>query len=331
MGGFDVFRATYDPFTNEWSEPVNLGYPINTPDDDIYFVTSKDSKRAYYSSVREDGMGYTDIYMIVSPESIKNVQPDAKPVVKEPVDTTVTVASNTNNIQPDPEPQTQPQPEPTVKPDTKKDLTPLKFVVSVVDAAQNTPLDAKVRLVGAKDNIVVGMTPVGSGVYEFNVNSEAAKDYRLSVEKEGYVFQNITVKLAGASAEAKTVNRTIEMRKVAVNVTGVLRNLYFDFDKATFKTESYTELNKLESMMRENPNMKVEIGGHTDSIGTRDYNLYLSRRRAEAVKDFLTKKGIDARRVKAVGYGKSKPLVSNDDEQDGRELNRRVEFKILSN
>ncbi|NJM25673.1 MAG: hypothetical protein HC859_09470 [Bacteroidia bacterium] len=61
MGGHDIFKATYDPQTNEWTEPQNLGYPINTPDDDIYFVSSKDSKRAYYSSVRDDGMGYTDI------------------------------------------------------------------------------------------------------------------------------------------------------------------------------------------------------------------------------------------------------------------------------
>ena len=83
--------------------------------------------------------------------------------------------------------------------------------------------------------------------------------------------------------------------------------------------------------MRSNPGMSVEIGGHTDAISTRDYNMYLSRKRAEAVKDFLTKKGIDARRIKAVGYGKTRPLASNDDELEGRQLNRRVEFKVLSN
>src|SRR5690606_31672895 len=75
MGGFDIFKSVYDPMTNEWSEPENLGYPINTPDDDVYFVTSKDSKRAYYSSVREDGIGYTDIYMITIPEGLKNLPP----------------------------------------------------------------------------------------------------------------------------------------------------------------------------------------------------------------------------------------------------------------
>jgi outer membrane protein OmpA-like peptidoglycan-associated protein len=111
----------------------------------------------------------------------------------------------------------------------------------------------------------------------------------------------------------------------------ILRNIYFDFDKATFKTESYTELNKLEAMLSQNQNIVMEIAGHTDAIGTKAYNKYLSLKRAQAVKDYLTKKGINTRRIKAVGYGKSKPLASNDDEQGGRELNRRVEFKVLQN
>jgi outer membrane protein OmpA-like peptidoglycan-associated protein len=184
---------------------------------------------------------------------------------------------------------------------------------------------------GAGDNVVVGVKNAGTGVFEFSVNNKSAKDYRLSVESDGYAFQNITVRVDGASAEPKTVNRKVEMRKLQPQVVSVLRNIYFDFDKATFKTESYTELNKLETMLRQNPNMTCEIGGHTDGVGTKNYNLFLSRKRAEAVKDYLTKKGIDTRRIKAVGYGKTKPLVSNDDEEDGRELNRRVEFKVLTN
>ena len=149
------------------------------------------------------------------------------------------------------------------------------------------------------------------------------------MEASGYVFVNQTFKLDGASAQEKTVNRTIELRKIAVGVSSILRNIYFDFDKATFKTESYTELNKLEAMLVQNGTMSVEIAGHTDAVGTKEYNQYLSLKRAQAVKDYLTKKGIDSRRVKPVGYGKSKPLASNDDESGGRELNRRVEFKVL--
>lgn len=380
MGGYDVFKSSYNPDKNEWSEPTNLGYPINTPDDDVFFVSSKDGKRAYYSSVREDGMGYTDIYVITIPEGLKNTTAETpkKQPEKPPVDTTA-VAVNVPKEEPKKEEpkvepkkeepkvepvKEQPKEEPKVepkkeepkvepkkeepkvepkkeepkvqpkkeepKPEPKKTI-PLKYVVTVVDAEGKGALNAKVKMVGAKDNVVVGLVDKGNGVYEFNVTSGKAKDYRLSVEREGYLFQNFTIKLEGAGTAEKTVNRTIELRKLSVNATSILRNLYFDFDKATFKTESYTELNKLEAMMQQNQNLVVEIGGHTDAVGTKEYNLFLSRKRAEAVKDYLTKKGVDTRRIKVVGYGKTRPLASNDDEDEGRELNRRVELKVLSN
>ena len=298
MGGFDIYKSVFDEATNEWSEPENLGYPINTPDNDIYFVSTKDGKRAYYSSVREDGLGYDDIFMITIPEVVAAKEPDPLPdVVVEEV----------------------------------KQKYPLRYLVKVVDIATNQSLDAKVRLQGLRDNIVVAGSSGEPGTTEFLIRAEETKDYRLSVELEGYVFVNQNVRLDGVSEQERTVTRTVELRKLTTGVVSVLRNIYFDFDKATFKTESYTELNKLERMMAENPGLKVEIAGHTDAVGTAAYNKLLSQRRAEAVKDFLTKKGIDPRRITAVGYGKSKPLASNDDEAEGRELNRRVEFKVLGN
>ncbi|MBT1690261.1 OmpA family protein [Fulvivirgaceae bacterium PWU37] len=359
MGGFDVFRATFDPASNEWSEPENLGYPINTPDDDVFFVASKDGKRAYYSSVREDGMGYLDIYMITIPDGLKNLASKTTPTpvkepdpIKEPTPDPVTVARNDQTKEPTTvEPVTPPvndptktdatkQPtkepvktepvktEPKVAP-VKKETIPLKYEVTIVDSDSKTPVNAKVKLVGAKDNVIVPLTNNGNGVYTFSVKSQQPKDYRLSVDADGYIFVNQNVRIAGASTDEKTVGRTIELRKISIGATSILRNLYFDFDKATFQTESYTELNKLEAMMRSNPDMQIEIGGHADAVGTKAYNLFLSRKRAEAVKDYLTKKGVDARRIKATGYGKSRPLASNDDEEEGRELNRRVEFTVL--
>lgn len=330
MGGYDIFKTTYNPNKNEWTEPQNLGYPINTPDDDVFFSTSPDGKRAYYSSIRDDGMGYTDIYIITIPEGLKNTEPVVKAPVETPKDT-ATVAVVKTPVEQVKTPVKEPVKEPVVK-EPKKEIKPVKYIVSVVDAADNKPLAAKVKMAGLKDNVIVGSTPTGNtGVYEFNIKSAKAKDYRLSAELEGYIFQNQSVKVEGATDQEKTLTKTISMRKLSVGVSSILRNLYFDFDKASLKTESYNELNKLETMMRQNQNLMVEIGGHTDSYGTKDYNLYLSQKRANAVKDFLTRKGIDARRIKAVGYGKSKPLASNDDEEEGRELNRRVEFKVLSN
>jgi outer membrane protein OmpA-like peptidoglycan-associated protein len=304
MGGYDIFKSIFDEATAEWSEPENLGYPINTPDNDSFYVTTKDGKRAYYSSVREDAVGYDDIYMITIPDQPVATTKQPEPVVTEPVV------------------------EPVIS-EPQKQVMPLRYVVQVVDAEGGQPLEAKVKLQGLKDNIVVGSTLKEKGIVEFKIND--AKDYRLSVESEGYMFVNQTVKLEGASEQEKVVNRTVEMRKLQTGMVSILRNIYFDFDKATFKQESYNELNKLERMMAQNPAMQVEIGGHTDVVGSKNYNKFLSQKRAEAVKDFLTKKGIDTRRIKAVGYGSSKPLASNDDEKEGRELNRRVEFKVMGN
>lgn len=315
MGGHDIFKSVFNPETNEWSDPENLGYPINTPDDDVYFVASADGKRAYYSSVREDGMGYTDIYMIVIPEGLKDTEP-------------IVAAADTTSTKPV-EPQEPVEKDPVTVPEKPAATMPLHYVVSVVDAESQSPLNARVRLQGLRDNVIVASTPAGDGVTDFTIAGPQEKQYRLSVELDGYVFVNETVTLPGAGTEPRTINRTVALRKLAVGVSGVLRNIYFDFDKWSFTSESYNELNKLERMMQQNPNIRVEISGHTDNIGTKTYNMYLSRKRAEAVKDFLTGKGIDARRIKATGYGETRPLASNDDEKEGRELNRRVEFLVI--
>jgi len=316
MGGFDIYKSSLiNPDKNEWSEPENMGFPINTPDDDIYYVASKDGQRGYYASVRDDGMGYTDIYMITAQE---------QPTKEEPVTATTK--------EPDPikEPTTTTKIETPKTTPAKVERVPLKYVVKVIDGDTGSPLDAKVRLQGAKDKVVPGMVPQGSGTFEFNITAAQTKDYRLSVEREGYIFQNLLVQIEGAQTQPKTIQRTVELRKLVVGASSILRNIYFDFGKATFKNESYNELNKLLAMMQQNSGTNVEIAGHTDAVGTKAFNKYLSQARANAVKNYLVDKGVDARRITAVGYGEERPLASNDDEDEGRELNRRVEFKVLS-
>jgi outer membrane protein OmpA-like peptidoglycan-associated protein len=390
MGGYDIFRSTLtDAKNNKWSEPENLGYPINTPDNDIYFVGTKDGKRGYYSSVREDGRGYSDIYRIDVPEAKKVEIIPVKLTVKvfdgstktateakvslvavndnaavgmtttragsydfavtsqerkdyklsiekdgytsQVIDINVAGASDKANSilrvielnKPGDSNAKSSPTEPTTT--TKKDKSPAKFSVKVVDAATKQALDAKVSLTSVKDKKVVAASNAGTGSYDFTIAGEGAKDYRLSVEKDGYIFQNAVIKIAGAST------RTIELRKPSVGITQILHNIYFDFNKATFKQESYDELGKLETLMKQNSTMRVEIAGHTDSFGSDSYNKRLSLARASAVRKFLTSKGIDVKRVSAAGYGDTRPLASNDDEQGGREVNRRVEFKIIGN
>ncbi len=115
----------------------------------------------------------------------------------------------------------------------------------------------------------------------------------------------------------------LEMGKVVV-----LKNIYFDSDRSELLPRSSVELDKLVQIMRENPKMEIEIIGHTDNIGDVNYNVTLSRRRASQVMDYAIRNGIEAKRLQANGFGSSQPLSSNDTEEM-RQVNRRVEFRIL--
>lgn len=117
-----------------------------------------------------------------------------------------------------------------------------------------------------------------------------------------------------------------DMKEQQVSVR--INNIFFDFNESNLKSESYLELDRLYKFLNENSDISVEISGHTDNIGTDEYNITLSYARANAVKDYLILKGINSSRIITKGYGKSKPVAANETDE-GRQLNRRVEFKIL--
>ncbi|MGB6046358.1 MAG: OmpA family protein, partial [Flavobacteriales bacterium] len=106
-----------------------------------------------------------------------------------------------------------------------------------------------------------------------------------------------------------------------------LDNIGFEFAKATLTPESTKELDQLADMMIDYPNMRIEVEGHTDDIGSDASNLTLSRDRAQAVVDFLRNRKVEKERITSKGYGETKPLVPNDSEAN-RALNRRVEFRV---
>ena len=107
-----------------------------------------------------------------------------------------------------------------------------------------------------------------------------------------------------------------------------LKNIYFDFDKTTLKTESFTELDKVVDFLKQNRSVEIEISGHTDNKGSDDYNLNLSHGRSQSVVDYLTGQGIESFRLTAHGYGEGRPIDTNETDA-GRANNRRVEFTIL--
>lgn len=293
MGGYDIYKTVFDSVNQTWIKPVNIGYPINTPDDDISFITTQNGEKGYFSSVREDGFGYQDIYMFTIPEEIQRIS--------------------------------ESEPDIVLLPDTRQ---PINLILNVMDENGN-PMSANVSVRNTSKNFEVGVSSTSTGKYQASVKNDAPTEYNFSIEKDNYVFITQTYTLPASSERIQSFSYDFRMRKVGEGSRLVLRNIYFDFDKTTLKKESMLEINKLYNMLNENSRYVVEISGHTDKIGAREYNKDLSQRRAQAVVNVLIRRGIDPARIMATGYGEEKPLASNDDEREGRELNRRVEFEVL--
>jgi outer membrane protein OmpA-like peptidoglycan-associated protein len=125
------------------------------------------------------------------------------------------------------------------------------------------------------------------------------------------------------------IDTHIIMEKAEVGSKVVLKNIFFDTGKADLKQESVAELETMRKLLEKNPALKVQINGHTDNVGEATYNKGLSLKRARSVVDYLIRNGIDVNRLAAIGYGEERPLVSNDDETGGREINRRTEIEII--
>ncbi len=188
----------------------------------------------------------------------------------------------------------------------------------VTDRKTHNPLKATIIFPNTK--IPPIHTDPSTGIYkaELPVGSYAA-----IARSEGYIDQPAPIVIE----EGKTTEKDFALVKKGMAI--ILRGVRFDFNKATLRPESYPILDEAAKILKENPTIKVEIQGHTCSIGTEEYNLRLSRARAAAVVDYLVNvHHIDPRRLIARGYGESRPIAPNDTEA-GRELNRRVEFVVL--
>ena len=157
----------------------------------------------------------------------------------------------------------------------------------------------------------------------------SGKNYGIAVKKDGYLFHSENFDVPQTS-EYQEINLDIPLMPIKKDSKIVLRNVFFETAKSTLNAMSYTELDNLVKIMNDNPKLKIEIGGHTDNVGTRTYNQKLSQDRAEAVVNYLLSKKIAKNRMTFKGYAFDEPIDTNDT-PEGRAQNRRVEFKILSN
>lgn len=307
MGGYDIFKSTL--VNGKWQEPINMGYPINGPDDDVFFVVSGSGNRAYFSSSKAGGYGDQDLYKITF------LGPEKQPLANT-LDQLIGIkASPVSNY----------KTEDTIGVKSAK-LTLLKGLVR--DEKTGNPIEATIDLIDNDKNEIIAIFNSNSSTGKYLVTLPSGRNYGVVVKAGGYLFHSENFMLPEAT-EFQEFVLDFDMKKLEVGNTIVLKNIFFDSDKATPKPESESELNRLVKLLNDNPGTNIEIGSHTDDQGSDDYNQKLSEQRSSGVIAFLKTKGIAESRVVAKGYGETVPLEKNDTEE-GRQINRRTEFKILS-
>lgn len=360
QGGADIFKVTrLDDTWKNWSEPVNLGPPINTRAADAYFCIDREGN-VYVSRANStiDG-GNLDLFVLL-PREIKinlagtvidektgnplqanvllNMQ-DEKPyemkasakgefATRLPEKTSYRLSVSADGYVAKEESFSLPEltRDTTVVLDIY--LAPVKkqlvLAGEIFDAKSNEKIDANVEIHvrGAQRN--KQSIQARRGKYEQDISQMAW--YMITANASGYLSKTDSIEIR--SDEITPLIKDIYLDPIEVGLTVRLNNIYFDFDRTTLKRESFVELDKVVDFLQQNPTVEIEIAGHTDGKGAADYNLRLSQGRAQAVVDYVVSQGIEGYRLIAQGYGKEKPVATNDTEE-GRATNRRVEFTVL--
>jgi len=305
MGGYDIFKSVYQ--NGKWNEPENLGWPINTPDDDVFFVASASGRHGYYASDRPGGLGGKDIYRITF------LGPEKPPMLSEE---NQLLASRLAPI-------TQTVLAPPVAVATAQ-VTILKGTVT--DDLTKMPVEALIDLIDNKTGQSIATFHSNATSGRYLVSLPSGTNYGIVVRQDGYLFHSENFDLPADAAYAE-VTKDIPLKKLEVGVVIVLSNIFFDTGKAILRPESTAELERLQKLLTDQPTIKLEMAGHTDNVGKPAANQDLSQRRAQAVVTYLTQHGIAADRLAAAGYGDTRPVAPNDTKL-GRQLNRRTEFKV---
>lgn len=279
MGGKDIYMSKRLP-NGDWGPAVNMGYPINSFEDDFSLVADPSGKLAYFTSGREGGYGGLDIYQFDLPQ----------------------------NLRPEP-------------------ITYAKGIV--YDSITRKGLDAEFELIDLETQKQV-VKSYSSKDGNFLITLVANHDYLLNVSKKGYLFysENFSLKSETVADYNNPYTLKVPLQPIDTGYVIELKNVFFDIDKFDLKPESKAELNKLAEFLKKNPNIKGELGGHTDNTGDKKKNQLLSQNRAKSVLDYLVTAGIDKTRLSFKGYGDTKPKFPNDTPEH-KAANRRTEFKVF--
>ena len=277
MGKGDIFISRLRD-DGTWGEAKNLGYPINTFNNEIGLIVNSAGDRAYFSSDRLKGRGM-DIYAF-------DLYPAARPA----------------------------------------SVSYMKG--RVYDAETFKGLKAQFQLIDLATGKVAVESRSREGEGDFLVPLPTGHNYALNVSHPGYMFYSEHFSFEGIYEKTNPYLKDVPLKPIKSGEKIILKNVFFGFDSDSLLAESRAELKKVVDFMTTNPDIQVEISGHTDAVGSEAYNQALSERRAKSVVNFLISQGISSERLSYKGYGASDPIAPNDTDE-GRALNRRTELKII--
>lgn len=315
-GSFDIFYSDrLDSTWMKWTPPQSLGAPVNTDGRELFYRPSR-AGDMYTTTQNSDGQG--DLRIIPSTELTR----EDIPVM---VDEEVTVDSATTTVTLSPAAD-------TLSRIVVVDVDPVdagltKLHGKVVNSKTGAPVPgASIRFhpFGTTENETKALTTDAGGAYSNALSS--VNEYHVTVEAVGYVGSFEKLDLRTQTMKDLELNFNIQPVEVGVKVN--LRSVLFEQSKPILLKESYDELDMVVEFMKLNPRVEIELAGHTDNRGLHDLNMKLSRERVNTVKEYIVSKGVDARRISGKGYGGTRPIADNDADET-RALNRRVEFVIV--
>ena len=282
LGDNDIWMTKrLDKTWQKWSDPVNLGSPINTENWDAFFTLDAGGEYAYLTTSLNT-YGESDIVRV-------------KLLEREKPNPVLMVSGNVYNQK------------------TKEPIT-----ASLVYETLPDGVEAGNAISNASDGSFKIVLP-----YDKNYLIRAIAD-RFFAVSENLNLDSLV------KAGYKEIHKDLYLVPIEIGQVVRLNNVFFDFDKADLRSESFVELDRVVKLLEENPSIEIEMSAHTDSRGSDEYNFKLSDNRARSVMEYILSKGIAPNRITSQGYGETKPVVDNDTDEN-RQLNRRVEFKILKN
>jgi outer membrane protein OmpA-like peptidoglycan-associated protein len=275
MGGYDVFSSVYFADKDKWTKPINIGYPINSVDDDMYFIYSSDGSKGYMSSsMRKDTKGGNDIYIIHRPYHSHRI---------------------------------------------------LTLRGKLLNSENDLPIGAKITVTDMETKEVIGIFDADSVTGKYLVQVEKGKNYSMQFESEDMLLGSENIKIDDPEA-IFAEKKSFVLKPIKKGQTIALKNIFFDYNNYDLKQESNNELEKLITFLKKNANVKIQINGYSDTVGNELYNLRLSKKRANEVRNHLVTNGVAGNRIRIQGFGEAKSKSVDSASAQG---SRHTEFEVF--